>query len=149
MQQTAQKAELLAQPSVLAEDRTCTLPPAGLEAQVQVAAKLQAVLDRNAATGVCAVCSLATPPPELTLLPLGAVPHLELLRCDGPPTPEAPRHAHTRASHAGVDYCLQPLGITGVCVSSGRVQPLLAGLVTWCATGCSCSVQHTGLVHDR
>lgn len=60
---------------------------------------------------VCAVCNRERTRTEMySDAPVAwtSISHTELLRCDGPRNKQCPRDALTRATIAGVDFCVQP-----------------------------------------
>ena len=92
------------------------------------AADFRMALQNTAPTEVCCVCSCCVSPALCECLPLAAVPALDLLRADLPPTDAVPRSGHTTYVHEGVKYLLQPEAI------STMFGTVMARICTGCLT---------------
>jgi hypothetical protein len=89
-------------------------PTPSMEDTVRVATAIRQCMTAQVPSGLCAVCSCACPGATITKLPYTAVPHLELLRTDGPKTPKCPRDAVTVCRLPdNQQYCLQPAAVEG------------------------------------
>ena len=83
--------------------------------QLLTAARIRHSIHEHKPVLLCAVCSCSVGRCDVHTeqLPLGELPHLELLAADGvPATPQLPRHGITSLFHEGRWYCLDADGAT-------------------------------------
>jgi hypothetical protein len=88
-----------------------TPPPHDVHNTIASAVAFQEHFADHMPTLVCAVCAEFCCPADVDRVAIDRLPHVHLLRADGPKTPSTPRHGHTTVRIADIVYCLHPNGV--------------------------------------
>ena len=88
-----------------------TPPPHDVHNTIASAVAFQEHFADHMPTLVCAVCAKFCCPADVDRVAIDRLPHVHLLRADGPKTPSTPRHRHTTVRIADIVYCLHPNGV--------------------------------------